>query len=124
MISLLCHCVLLTAPSVFVTTTSRQLAEQEGQEITLPCSVTSEASSTVITYSWRRDNQPVVINQRVSMNGGDLVISNLQPSDAGRYTCVVNTGVTNSVGAQPRELLSNISILSVSGMPIVCVTAT
>ena len=108
---------MFTAPSVFVVTTPRQLAEQEGNNITLPCSVNSDAS-TIITYSWRHNNQPVVVNGRVSIKGGDLVISDLQPTDAGRYICVVSTQVTNSLDAQPRVLLSNISILSVSGMHI------
>ena len=108
---------MLAAPSVFVMTTPRQLAEQEGNNITLPCSVNYDAS-TSITYSWRRDNQPIIVDERVSIRGGDLVISDLQPTDAGRYTCVVNTRVIDSSNAQPRVLLSNISILSVSGNDI------
>lgn len=107
-----------TAPSVFVATTPRQLAEQEGNNITLPCSVNSDASTTT-TYSWSHDNQPVVIDERVFIKGGDLVITKLQPTDAGRYTCVVSTRVTNLLDAQPRVLLSNVSILSVSGMHII-----
>ena len=49
------------------------------------------------------------------MKGGNLVITFLRPTDAGRYTCVVNTKVIDSLDALPRELHSNVSILSVSG---------
>ncbi len=109
-------CVVFTAPTVFVATASRHLAEQEGNNITLPCSVTSDLSTT-ITYSWIHDNQ-TVLGQRVSVNGGNLVISDLQPTDAGSYRCVVHTEVTNFIDVQPRVLLSNVSILSISGMHI------
>ena len=47
------------------------------------------------------------------------MITELRPTDAGRYTCVVSTQVTNSLDARPRVLLSNVSILSVSGMHII-----
>lgn len=106
--------VVFTAPTVFVVTTPRQVAEQEGNNITLPCNATSDRSTTVI-YSWMHDNQYVNVDQRVFMKGGSLVITSLRPTDAGRYTCVVTTKVTDSLDALPRELHSNVSILSVSG---------
>ena len=59
-------CVVFTAPSVFVATASRHLAEQEGNNITLPCFVISDLLTTV-TYSWIHDNRTVV-GQRVSVN--------------------------------------------------------
>lgn len=62
------------------------------------------------------ENQYVIVDQRVYIIGGDLVITLLRPTDAGRYVCMVSTQVTNSLDAEPRVLLSNISILSVSGM--------
>lgn len=64
------------------------------------------------------ENQNVNVDQRVYINGGDLVITGLQPTDAGQYTCVVYTVVTDSLDAVPRKLHSNISILSVSGMDV------
>ena len=111
---------MFAAPTVFKVTTPRQLAEQEGNNITLPCTVTSDGSTAVV-YSWMHNNQLVKVDERVFINGGDLVISALQPTDAGRYTCVVNTTVMSSSDAKPRVLYSNISILSVSGMYCICI---
>lgn len=105
---------MFTAPTVFVVTMPRQVVEQEGNNITLPCNATSDKSTT-IAYLWVHDNQYVNIDQRVYMKGGNLVITFLQSVDAGHYTCVVNTKVTDSLDALPRELHSNVSILSVSG---------
>ena len=105
---------MFTAPTVFVVTTPRQVAEQEGNNITLPCNATSDKSTTV-AYSWMHNSEYVNIDQRVYTKDGNLVITFLRPTDAGRYTCVVNTKVTNSLDALPRELHSNVSILSVSG---------
>ena len=105
---------MFTAPTVFVVTMPRQVVEQEGNNITLPCNATSDKSTT-IAYSWMHDNQYVNVDQRVYMKGGNLVITFLQSVDAGHYTCVVNTKVTDSLDALSRELHSNVSILSVSG---------
>lgn len=108
-------CIVFAAPTVFKVTTARQLAEQAGSNITLPCAVTSDRSTT-ITYSWMHNGTAVVVDKRVSMNDGSLVISALQSTDAGSYTCVVETRVTDSLNAKPRVLHSNVSILIVSGV--------
>lgn len=102
------------APTIFIRTPARQLAEQAGNTIVLPCVVTAD-QSTKITYSWTRDGQTITPNQRIQINNGSLMLTSLQSSDEGRYVCVVRTQVVALLSALPRKLYSNVSILSVSG---------
>ena len=58
---------------------------------TLDCSA---AGSPQPTISWYKDNLAVQLSTRVSQDGGNLVITSLQTSDAGAYYCVAQ----NSLG--------------------------
>ena len=109
--------LLPVAPTIFISTPARQLAEQAGNDIILPCVVSAD-QSTRITYFWTHNEQVVTPNRRIQINNGSLMLSSLQSSDEGRYICVVRTQVMALLSAQPRLLYSNISILSVSGRVI------
>lgn len=114
---LLTNCVfyVFAAPTVFVVMAPHYVTEQEGSNIILPYYVTSD-NSTTVTYSWMHENQYIIVDHRVYIIGGDLVINAVQFIDGGHYTCVVSTQVTDSLDAMPRVLHSNVSILFVSGM--------
>ena len=94
-------------------TAASYLLEQECSNITLPCKVTSD-NKTTVTYSWLHEDQYVNVDQRVYIDGSNLVISVAQSTDAGHYTCVVSTQMTDSPDTLPRVLHSNVSILSLS----------
>lgn len=62
-----------------------------GSVASLVCSAT-EHSSHKLALRWWKDGTPVSFSDRMTQSGDTLRIQNLQPSDAGNYTCWIGAG--------------------------------
>ena len=92
-----------TAPTVITSPPLTTISAQLDMPFTLPCNATHHPG-TDVTYSWRRDG--ILLDTSgggavrfVTSTSGDIMITNVQERDAGRYTCTVQTRVQSIAGA-------------------------
>lgn len=63
-----------------------------GGEIELPCAASGHP---LPIYQWTKDSQAVALSDRITLRGGNLVISNAMLDDGGSYQCTAE----NSLGS-------------------------
>ena len=95
---MICDCVssILIAPPEPDTCSEEEETRNEGQTIVLEhCPITSPVQLSELHFQWSRDGEPIEIvpNGRFSVNhDGFLTISDILPSDSGRYQVNISNG--------------------------------
>ena len=77
--------------------------ELPGGDVTLPCSAEGDPPPVI---SWRKDGGQLPAG-RTRIQGGSLIISNLQLSDTGAYTCVATSAIVFDSEATVRLSVSS-----------------
>ena len=89
-----------------------------GESVTFSCEALAVPSPS---YSWEKaatsdgtNGEAIVIGGRMSISEGSLTISEVNRSDRGYYTCVVDNGINMAVSAPAVKLTVNGMLYMVS----------
>ena len=80
----------------------KNASEVEGQDVVFSCSVDGNPSP-VVTWTKNGEELNVTANSRINVlstnNNHSLIITNVNRSDAGQYTCVASNSVSSSTSS-------------------------
>lgn len=74
----------VNAPPIFQVTPPAIVEVQDRRPLTLTCSAAGNPRPVI---TWKRDNQAIEIGDKVQVKNGTLVITSVERSSAGTYTC-------------------------------------
>ncbi|XP_047144342.1 protein sidekick-1 isoform X1 [Hydra vulgaris] len=89
------------SPPIFQNLPEDGLTFELGKEVLLPCSATGNPNPKVV--NWLIDDKLVNLDTNILTSNGDLKISRVQKSDAGRYQCVASNNLGGLV-SQKRQI--------------------
>ncbi|XP_033114431.1 Down syndrome cell adhesion molecule homolog [Anneissia japonica] len=73
--------------SPHIMSSQASLTKLVGDTIEIPCVASGHP---LPTYSWKKDGRDIILETRMEMRGGNLVINYLRLSDDGDYTCEIS----------------------------------
>ncbi len=97
------------APAVIVSPSLSSIP-QTGDSVTLQCSITLGLTSYTVTYEWRKNGEllETITKHTFESVPGDLMIADIQESDAGFYECSAVYSIFGNA-AELTEYIGNVS---------------
>ncbi|XP_023194944.1 neurofascin-like isoform X2 [Xiphophorus maculatus] len=73
---------------IIIVTKPQSMKVLRGSDVRLECGVKPDTAAS-ITTAWMKNKKQAALSWRVSMDGSNLVITNVNRGDEGNYTCVI-----------------------------------
>ncbi|XP_032438721.1 neurofascin isoform X2 [Xiphophorus hellerii] len=73
---------------IIIVTKPQSMKVLRGSDVRLECGVKPDTAAS-ITTAWMKNKKQAALSWRVSMDGSNLVITNVNRDDEGNYTCVI-----------------------------------